>query len=390
VVREDPGRKGLLYAGTEFGLYVSFDDGRTWKRFQQGLAITPVTDLTVNGSDLVAATQGRSFWILDDVTPLRAWSDEVASAKAHLFAPRPTVRYPGGGAPSPTAGANPPGGVMIHYLLAEAPGDKNELKIEIQDARGTVLRSWSSLKEERTAPNPFARFLPPGSIPPRKLPAEAGLNRFTWDMRLADAEMVDDAVVWGTGTGPRVPPGSYRVTLSLGGQSQSQDITILKDPRAGASEADLQAQFELARSLWTDLSDTYGVIRRARDIRAQVNEMTRRLKESGLGEGLDALSKEVGDGTDAIERRLHQTKNQASQDALNFPPQLDNQIIALLEIVGGGEARPTDGAMERRRDLRAELDKARADLRSLESGALARFNERVRATGVPAVILPKE
>jgi photosystem II stability/assembly factor-like uncharacterized protein len=390
VVREDPVRRGLLYAGTEFGLYLSFDDGRSWKQMQLGLPITPVTDLAVRDAELVAATQGRSFWVLDDLTPLRAWQDGLAGAKLHLFAPRETIRFSGGGSGSPTSGANPPNGVMIHYLLAEAPAETTELKMEILDGSGAVLRSWSNLKEERTAPNPFARFLPPGTIPPRKLAAEAGMNRFVWDMRLADAEMVDDAVVWGTGTGPRVPPGTYRVRLALGDQQITQDIVIRKNPTSSATQPDLDAQFDLARSLWKDLTETYRSLRRAREMRTQATDLARRIKEAGHGDTLEAAAKEVSEAARAIEGRLHQTKNEAAQDALNFPPQLDNQIIALLDIVGSGDARPTDGSLERHRELRADLDRIQSDLRALERGALARFNDAVKATGVAAVILPKE
>jgi len=387
VVREDPVRRGLLFAGTEFGLYVSFDDGRAWEPFQQGLPVTPVTDITITGDDLVVATQGRSFWILDDLTPVRAMNDAVAAEAVHLFPPRETVRF-GMASAQPGAGANPPAGVMVHYLLKEAPGEKNELRMEILDARDEVLRSWSSLKEERSAPNPFARFLPPGTIPPRKLPAEAGLNRFTWDMRLADADMVEDSVQWGTGTGPRVPPGRYKVRLTLGGTTLTQEISLVKDPRVAATQQDLEAQASLARSLWEDLSSSHRAMRRIRDIRAQVNDLTRRLTDAGLGEGLDPQAQPVRDAVESIEKKLHQTRNEAGQDALNFPPQLDNQIIALMGQVDSGDTRPTQGALEMQQELHRRLEDLLAELRAVESGPLAKFAETVRSKGASVVILP--
>ncbi|MGH9868873.1 MAG: WD40/YVTN/BNR-like repeat-containing protein [Candidatus Polarisedimenticolia bacterium] len=388
VVREDPDRRGLLFAGTEFGLYVSFDDGRKWQSFQQGLPITPVTDLTITRKDVVVATQGRSFWILDDLTALHEMTDAVAGSKAHLFTPRETVRYGGGGSAPAGAGANPPAGVMIHYLLAEAPAEGSELKIEVLDQAGTVLRSWSSLKEEPAAPNPFARFLPPGTIPPRKLPVEASLNRFVWDLRLADAEMVDDAVLWGTGNGPRVAPGRFKVRLSLGSNTLTRDVAVAKSPLTSATQEDLDAQFRLSRQLWEDLSASHRAMKRIRDIRAQVNDLTRRLTDAGMGEGLDAAAKDVRDPLEKIETRLHQTRNEAVQDPLNYQPQLDNRIIALMGIVDSGDARPTDGAVEMQRELHAELESLLSELRAVEQGPLARFSDRVRTTGTSPVILP--
>ncbi len=212
VVREDPVRKGLLYAGTEFGIYVSLDDGRHWDPFQLELPVTPITDLAVKNGDLVVATQGRGFWILDDLTPLREADTPAPSEPIHLFTPRDTVRFGGGGGfgGDAAAGKNPPGGVMIYYTLPKAPGKDDEVKLEILDDAGRVLRTLSSTKEEPHAPNPFARFMPPGAIKPRTLPAEEGLNRYVWDFRLPDAEMAEDTVLWGTGEGPEVPRGGIR------------------------------------------------------------------------------------------------------------------------------------------------------------------------------------
>ncbi len=194
VVREDPERKGLLFAGTEFGLYVSLDDGSSWQPFQLDLPVTPITDMAVKRGDLVVATQGRSFWILDDLSPLRQMTADVLMGDFHLFAPRDVIRWadgsggrrgPGGGA----EGKNPPFGAMIHYLLPEAGDgdDADEVRLEILDADGEVLRSMSSTKPEKQAPNIWRKLFPEFFEPP-KLDAREGANRWVWNLRLPDAD----------------------------------------------------------------------------------------------------------------------------------------------------------------------------------------------------------
>jgi len=256
VVREDPDRKGLLYAGTEFGLHISFDDGRNWQSFQQNLPVTPITDMAIADGDLVVATQGRSFWILDDMTPLRSMTPELADAVAHLFAPRSTYRFSSGGGfgESGAAGKNPPSGVILYYLLGEET--EGEVELEILDAAGSVLRTLSSEKEEPRAPSPWLRFFPE-MAGDRKLAAETGLNRYVWNLRHHDAELVDDAVLWGMARGPIVPPGSYQARLSRGDWSQTVDIQLVQDPRIEVSQADLDAQYALATEIWEALSESH-------------------------------------------------------------------------------------------------------------------------------------
>jgi len=390
VVREDPGHKGLLFAGTEFGLYVSLDDGRKWQQFQQELPITPVTDLTFSQADVVVATQGRSFWILDDLTPLRELAGAAPMTPAHLYPPRETVRFAsgGGGGGGGASGANPPGGAIVYYSLSTAPAEKEEVKLEILNASDHVLRTFSTLKEEPSAPNPFARFLPPGTIPSRKLPAEEGLNRFVWDLRIADAELADDAVLWGSASGPRVAPGTYKARLTRAGQATTYPFSVVKDPRLAATQADLDAQYELARRCLGDLTDSHRALKRSRDIRAQVDELTRRLTAAAQAEGLEEPGRVLKEKLSAIEGALYQERNEAGQDVLNFQPGLDNQIIGLLGVLDGADARPTDGTVELRKELRIQLDRLLGDLRAIEGGDLARFNELVRSRQSQPVILP--
>jgi photosystem II stability/assembly factor-like uncharacterized protein len=387
VVREDPDRKGLLFAGTEFGLYVSFDDGARWQPFQQKLPVTPVTDMQIKHGDLIVATQGRSFWVLDDLTPLHQLTDEVAGAAAHLFEPRPTHRFGGGFSfgGGGNAGANPQGGVVLRYLLAEE--SEEELTLEILGDGGEVLRSFSSKTPEERAPNPFRRFMPPGFGGPKTLPTEAGMNKWSWDMRLKDAKLEKDAVLWGMGRGPVVPPGSYQARLSMGEWSQTVDFEIVKDPRLATTQADFEAQYELSKKAWEGLNESHAALARLRDVRTQVGDLAKRLEDAGKGEGVEDAAKLVKERLGEIEKKIYQTQSEATQDVLNFPPKLDNQFIALMGTIESSDNPPTAGSVERYEDLRAELDAILAELDTCMNDEVKAFSDLVATKEVPAVIV---
>lgn len=387
VVREDPDRRGLLYAGTEFGLYVSFDDGVSWQLLQLELPVSPITDLAVANQDLVVATQGRSFWILDDLTPLHQLSEQIVEAEAHLFEPRDSYRFGGGfafGRGGP-AGKNPPAGVMIHYSLAAEP--EEEVTLEILDSAGTVLRALSSTREEPEAPSPWRQFFPEAARP-RKLEAKEGLNRYVWDLRLHDAELVDDAVLWGFAQGPKVAPGTYQARLSIGDWTQTRSFRVLADPRLETSQEDFEAQYALARSIWESVTESHEALRRIRDLRRQVEDLQQRLAAVGLDEGLDEATGPVLQRLNEIESNIYQTRNEAVQDILNYPPKLDNQLLGLLSVVESADARPTEGAQERYRELAAELEGYLGEIESVVSGELAEFDRLVRQRHSGAVIVP--
>ncbi len=349
--------------------------------------MAPVTDMQVKHGDLIVATQGRSFWILDDLTPLHQLSDEVAAASAYLFAPRPTHRFGGGFSfgGGGDAGENPPSGVVLRYLLAEKP--EEEVTLEILDADDNVLRSFSSQTPEKRAPNPFRRFLPPGFGGPKTLDTEAGMNSWSWDMRLPDAELVDDAVLWGIGRGPQVPPGSYRARLAMGEWSETVDFEIVPDPRLDTTPEDYQAQFDLAKRIWESLTESHEALGKLRDVRTQVEDLTRRLDEADEGEGLAEAAEAIETRLASIEDRIYQTRSEATQDVLNFPPKLDNQFLGLMGAVESSDSPPTAGAVERFNDLRAELDALLAELEECKNTEVAEFNRLVAEKEIPAVIV---
>ena len=381
VVREDPDRRGLLYAGTELGIYVSFDDGRHWQSFQQKLPVTPITDLAVREKDLVVATQGRAFWILDDLTPLHQLTREIADSSRHLFRPRDYTLFSGG--EGGRQGKNPPEGVVIQYLLGEEPKEKDEIVLEILDASGSTLRKLSSLKDEPHAPDPLEQFRE--EKPVRKLTAKKGMNRFVWNLRLADAVVVEDAVIWGAPEGPRVAPGTYRARLTAGAWSQTAEFRVLPDPRLEASQQDLDARFDLARRIWESVSETHRAVKRLRDVRGQASALVERLRAVGKAEGLEEPERGLTDRTLAVEEKLHQYRIKSSQDVLNYVQGIDGQLVGLQSVVESADARPTDSAVARFGSLRAQLTRHIGEVQAILDTDLARFNDLVRQKGVPPV-----
>lgn len=405
VVREDPAKKGLLYAGTERGMYVSFNDGAVWQTLQLNLPMTPITDLQVKRDDLVVATQGRSLWVLDQVEPLRQMSDAVASAPLHLFTPEPTYRVPGGGFfsrlfGSARAGQNPPGGVVLCYTLAEEPAEGEELKLEILGADDEVIRSFSSTTPERRAPSPYARFFP--GARGRTLPAKKGMNEWVWDLSHPDAHLVDDAVLWGGAGGPEVAPGTYRARLTLsheggdeGQEGQTVDFQVVADPRLDVTQEGYEAQERLALDVVAQIEAAHDGLRTIRSVTEQVDGLTKRLKEAdGVDEatlaGIEKAAKAVTEPLAEVEQKLTQTESESSQDPLNFPPKIDNQLVYLLGVVTSTDARPTDGSYTRFEDLKQELAAIRAELDQILATQLAAFNDLVHQAEVAPVLVPAE
>ncbi len=382
VIREDPMKKGLLYAGTETGMYVSFDDGKNWQSFQLNLPIVPVTDLVVKENDLVVATQGRSFWILDDLTPLHQLTNKVAGSTSHMYKPRDTYRLPGGGGwggPSPTWGANPPNGVMAFYYLKEALGKDDEFKLEFMESDGDVIKTFSNKKDKKN-PSPVAE-------------TKEGMNRFVWNMRYPDAKKVPNAVMWGgRHIGPKAVPGEYKVKMSLNGKSQTQSFNILKDPRINTTQSDFQDQFDLLMDIRNRTTEINEKILTIRSIKDQINTLTGLMKESGFkDENVTKAGQELVKSLSTIEERLIQVKSKSRQDPLNYPIRLDNKIAALVGVVSSVDARPTAQSYDVLEDLVEQAQVHYKKLNKVLTDDLYKFNNMVSEAAVPAVmIIPSE
>ncbi|MFV1985878.1 MAG: glycosyl hydrolase [Gemmatimonadota bacterium] len=376
VVREDPVRQGLLFAGTENGMYVSFDDGGMWQSFRLDLPVTPVTDMRIHRGDLVVATQGRSFWILDDITPVRQMTAATASAPLHLYTPGPSVRAQGVF----------PNGAAIYFQLAEDPDDP--LSLEIVDRTGRTVRVYSTEPESWDDEAKAAIGRSPDWSPDR-LDAEAGLNRVIWNFQEEGPDIVDGAQIWGfTGRVPAVP-GEYEVRLSTGDVSQTRPLDVAIDPRVAGevSTADLQAQHDLMVRVRAMLEESHDAVREIRSIRDQMTDVAKTAKDAGFGDEFETMAEDTGEKLTAVEEELFQTKNESGQDPLNFPPMLDNQIAALYGYIRSTYDRPNAGAAERADDLRAALGVHLDALEQIIDSDVAEFNQLLREKGVPGVII---
>ncbi|HEX8724990.1 MAG TPA: glycosyl hydrolase [Gemmatimonadaceae bacterium] len=365
VVREDPSRKGLLFAGTQHGVYFSYDDGDHWSPLSLNLPDLPVSDLIVYRHDLVISTMGRGFYVLDDIVPLEQYAPAVeAASDAYLFAPPPAIRS--------TDGAK------ITYWLKHPA---QQVTLEILDGAGKVIRAY---KPDTATANGgrgrggFRRFGGPAA-PPKK----GGVNHFTWDLRYEDATGFPGMILWGGGTqGPAAPPGRYAVRLLVDGHTYSQPITVRRNPLfTDVTDADLQAQFALGIRIRDRLSQANQAVIDVRNVKGQVQD---RLKQSD-----DATLKQLGERLDdhagAVEANIYQVKNQSGQDPLNFPIKINNRIATLLSSVNQGDGRPIGNAAPIFDYLSGKLKVQTDALAKVWATDLAAFNAQAKKLGLPPI-----
>ncbi|MDH4058481.1 MAG: glycosyl hydrolase, partial [Cyclobacteriaceae bacterium] len=377
VLRADPKRNGLLYAGTETGMYISFDDGASWKTFQLNLPIVPITDLTIKNNNLIAATQGRSFWLIDDLTPLHQLSDQVSTSEAYLYKPMPSYRmgpsFSFGRAPR-TAGQNHPGGVTVHYYLKDTA--KAQVTLEFLQPDGTLIKKFSTKPDLKAKEEKLTL-------------KQAGMNKFNWNMRYPDADRFDGMIVWAASmNGPRALPGTYKVKLTVNGKSMESDFEIVKDPRATSSDADMKAQFDFTQEVIAKVSETHNAIKKIRQAREQINRAIDPVKDQkeAMKDVLDK-AKAIQDGMKTIEEALYQTKNRSGQDPLNFPIRLNNKLAHLNSLAGAGNSKPTDQMVAYKNEITAEIDKHLASLNKIFKEDIPAFNSLVKEKNIDAVVL---
>ena len=376
VVRADPRRPGLLYAGTEYGMYISFDDGRNWQPFQRNLPEVPITDLEVRDLNLIVATQGRGFWIIDDLTPLHQLDDSVVSADVHLFKPKPSyrMRQNGRGERDPLLeGENHPLGVMFYFNLDETPDEDRAASIEILESDGTLIKRFASDAEEDG----------------EKLDGEAGANLFVWDMRYADAVSFEGLVLYSSNTkGPVAVPGMYRARLNFSGRTVEQEFEILKDPRVNSTQADLQAQFDFLIRVRDKLSEAnQGVI----DIRKMYDDLDyleAKLEGQPDSEPLLEAIATLREEATVIENNLHETRNEARQDPLNFGIKLNNRLAYLATHESAGDFRPTAQGEAYRQEVSAQIDQEIAALNSLIEERVPEINLMIRLQEIEMLSAP--
>jgi len=354
VIREDPGRRGLLYAGTETGAYVSFNDGAHWQPLKLGLPVVPVHDLLVKDGDLVAATHGRGFWILDHAALLRQFDTTSLGDEVHLFAPETTVRFrqnasPAGGFGNDVTGSgeNPIVGVHIPFYLKNAPAGPVTLKI-LRERNGSLeeARTFALDTTGTAAAAAGGRGGRRGGAR-GKTTALKGPNTFVWDFRYAGANVIPDAVFQGQAVGPLAPPGTYRVELTVNGRTYTQSFKLVKDPRVTYSDAELEEQFQFMKRVSDRLEQTMSTVRRIRDMRQRAEAMVAAAKKSGMNAPeLDRALKALNDKLYLIEERLVQFRARAGEDLINYPTGIDSKLARLLDFTSMADAPPTEGEKE--------------------------------------------
>jgi photosystem II stability/assembly factor-like uncharacterized protein len=380
-VREDPKRKGLLFAATETGVFVSFDDGSRWQSLQLNLPVVPVHDLIVKGDDLAIATHGRSFWILDDISPLRELKAGDSAEPVHLFQPAPAHRSRGGGffRPRGPVGANPPGGVIIDYSLKSAP--KGDITMEILDAKGQTVRKFSSKQKKQEGGEGFF-----GMRGAPALPKKAGLNRFVWNMEYAPPRPVPGAQYdGGFPTGILALPGKYEVKLTVDGNDYTAPIELLSDPRAKISEADLQKQFTLATQV-RNLEDTdHQIVLEIRDLRSQLDALEKRLGKSEGDQAVRTSAEDVKKKIGAIEDRLISTKSTANEDQLNYGNMLSSQLAYLEDSIDDSDVAVPQEEIDQAEVFGGQMEKIEADWQTVTKKDLASLNDLMRKDHIAAI-----
>jgi photosystem II stability/assembly factor-like uncharacterized protein len=390
-VREDPTQKGLLYAATQHGVYISYDDGDNWQSLSLNLPHVPVADLVVEATSLAIATHGRGFYVLDNIEPLRQAVAANAAAGAYLFKPSPAIRSAGG--------------ARIEYLLRSAP---QSLTLEVLDSAGKLVRSFNGAAASAAGGGRGGRggrgagAAPPAGTPPAEgeapdagggrgrgnvvqtVPMAAGLNAAGWDLQYPGATTFPGMILWGGNTnGPAAVPGRYQVRLTVDGKTLAQPLVVKRHPLYEATQADLEAQFRLAIQIRDKVSEANNAVIQARDIKTQVTDRLAKSQDAKLRTTGDALDTKLTE----VEEDVYQVRNQSGQDPLNFPIKINNRMASLLGVVNRGDGRPIGSAPLIFNDLKAELAVQTTRLQRTLDKELKAFNDELRRLGLAPIIL---
>ena len=381
-VHEDPKRKGLLYAGTETGIWVSFDDGSHWQSLQLNLPPTPIHDMVIHDDDLTAATHGRSFWVLDDLSPLRQVSASIAAEDAHLFTPKTAFRTRAGHVEPRhyPIGENPPPGGIFYYYLKEDP--KEPVKLDFLDEQGKVVRSYSSAeKRKEDAAEEGERDETIDHIP-----AKAGLNRFAWDLRYELPAKIPLAIYdSGDLVSPFALPGKYQVRLTVAGKSQTAPFEIKIDPRVQTSSEDLRKQSELEVKIRDREDEMNKAILAIRDLRSQLTALEKRIGSADSVKPIASSSADLRKKITAIEDELIQINAKSSEDEANYPTRLNSKLAYLFNVVDSADTAPTTAELGVFADLDQRLESQLVKWREALAKDVSALNEMMQKNNIQLV-----
>lgn len=378
-LRADRKRQGLLYAGTEYGMYISYDDGLNWKSFQLNLPVVPVTDLAIKNNDLIVGTQGRSIYILDDLGVVQQRNGDILNKSLHVFAVNPAYRMPGGGrrrsaaatGSLQNAGMNPPNGVVFNYYLKDA-NDSTKLSIEIMDKNKKKIKSYSTTSKED------------------KIEIVNGMNKFEWDMNHPPAERVEGLILWnGFVGGPKAAPGEYFARFKTGNDSVEVPFTILADPNYKTTVAEYEEQVGFLLTARDKFSEVIKAMRNIRDIRQQMADFTTRNSKDvpkEIKQQMDTINKQMT----KVEEALHQTKAKSGQDVLNYPIKLDDKLSGVYSAAAAGNSAPSKQVKEAYSELAIQIDEQLRILQRIITEDVGRLNRMIHEKSLPVIGLKKD
>ena len=370
VLRADPNKEKLLYAGTESGMYISFDDGISWNSFQLNLPLVPITDLTIKNNNLIAATQGRSLWLIDDLTPLHQLNKEVNNASMKLFKPIDSYRMgsPGRGTPR-NAGKNHHNGVEVFFNIDDKILDENtSVTLEFLDNEKKLIKKYDNQSDENA------------------LDINGEKNSFVWNMRYDDAKGFDGLIMWAASLrGPIASPGQYYVKLTVNEKSEEQSFNILKDPRSNSTNEDLKEQFDFLLSVRDKVSDIHQTIIDIRSSRSQLIDL--KSKISDKYPDMENSISDVISRITLIEEKLYQTKNRSGQDPLNFPIRLNNKLAHLTSVASVGNFKPTDQMYNVRDELIGLIDKELKMWENIKENDLVKLNSTILENNIQLITI---
>jgi len=370
VLRADPNKEKLLYAGTESGMYISFDDGISWNSFQLNLPLVPITDLTIKNNNLIAATQGRSLWLIDDLTPLHQLNKEVNNASMKLFKPIDSYRMgsPGRGTPR-NAGKNHHNGVEVFFNIDDKILDDNtSVTLEFLDNEKKLIKKYDNQSDEND------------------LVINGEKNSFVWNMRYDDAKGFDGLIMWAASLrGPIASPGQYYVKLTVNEKSEEQSFNILKDPRSNSTDEDLKEQFDFLLSVRDKVSDIHQTIIDIRSSRSQLIDL--KSKISDKYPDMENSISDVISRITLIEEKLYQTKNRSGQDPLNFPIRLNNKLAHLTSVASVGNFKPTDQMYNVRDELIGLIDKELKMWEDIKENDLVKLNSTILENNIQLITI---
>ena len=376
-IRADKVRPGLLYAGTEWGMYLSFDDGKSWNSFQLNLPITAIRDLHLRDNMLIAATHGRSFWMIDDLSPIQQISPGIADKSHHIYLPKPAYRMAGGGRggnQSKLTGTNHPNGVLLNYFVQELNHD-DEVILEILENDGSLIRKYSNKAKESN----------------EKLEVESGGNRFVWDMRYPGFTEFPGMVLYASpNRGPKAVPGQYQVRLSVNENSVEQTIEILKDPRLETTIEELQQQFDYLIRVRDKVSSAHQAILDIRSLREDLNYIKGKLTDRDEASDIKVAIKELEQKISAIENDIHMTKNKSRQDPLNYGLKVNNRLAFLMADAQRGDYAPTDAAYLVEEQLTEELNEYLQDFQEVKEKDLLKVSQMIDELGISLISISEK